>query len=735
MTMSNKHLHTCTLCEASCGIVVSVDDGRITDIRGDKDDPHSHGFLCPKARALSDVHEDPDRLRHPLIRTPDGWREATWEEAFDFTARRLREIRRIHGRHAVAVYQGNPLAHNLGLLTSGQLLFRGLGTHHLYSATSLDQLPHMVAAYYMLGHQWLVSTPDLDRTDLFVCMGGNPAVSNGSLMTAPNVKGRIKAIRNRGGRVVVIDPRRTETAALADEQLAIRPGTDALFLLSIANIIFSEDLVSTTRPVAQLDDLRTAAAGFPPEATAAATGIDADTVRRLARELATTPRAVLYGRVGLSTQEFGGLCAWLLVALNAITGHLDEPGGAMFTTPAVDIVPMLAMLGQSGSHDRRRSRVRGLPEFGGEFPAVTLAEEIDTPGPGQIKALITSAGNPVLSTPNGRRLEAALPKLEFMVAIDFYLNETTRFADVIMPPTAHLERSHYDLLFLMFAVHNSAKYCPPVFERRPDQRHDWEICIELATRIIGPRLLGRLLRWPLLRFGPEGSLAIGLRLGPHGLGRGGMSLSRLRKTPHGVDLGPLQPRLPRRVRFRGGAVRLAPRPFLDDLDRLRSRLAEMGDGADRLVLIGRRHLRSNNSWMGNTASLLESKGHPECILLIHPKDAAARQLADGELVTLSSGAGEVDVPVHVTDEMMPGVVSLPHGWGHHRDGARLRVAARRPGASINDVTDEQLVDALTGTAAFSGVPVTVTALHSVNETSEREPPLGVHPGSGGPTWT
>ncbi len=716
MGTTSTHLHTCTLCEASCGIVVSVDDGRITDIRGDKDDPHSHGFLCPKARALSDIHEDPDRLRHPMVRTPDGWREASWEEAFELAARRLREIRRRHGRHAVAVYQGNPSAHNLGLLTSGQLLFRGLRTHQLYSASSLDQLPHMVAAFHMLGHQWLLSPPDIDRTDLFVCVGANPAVSNGSLMTAPNVKGRIKAIRTRGGRVVVIDPRRTETAALADEHLAIRPGTDALFLLSMANVIFTEDLVRTTRPVAQLDDLRAAAAGFPPEATAAATGIDADTVRRLARELATTPRAVLYGRLGLCTQEFGGLCAWLLVALNAITGHLDEPGGAMFTTPAVDIVPMLAMVGQSGSHDRRRSRVRSLPEFGGEFPAATLAEEIGTPGPGQIKALITSAGNPVLSTPNGSRLEASLPKLKFMVAIDFYLNETTRFADVILPPTAHLERSHYDLLFLMFAVHNSAKYCAPVFERGPDQRHDWEICIELATRIIGPRPVGRLLRWPLLHSGPEGSLAFALRLGPHGLGRGGLSLRRLRKTPHGVDLGPLEPRLPRRVRFRGRAVRLAPRPFLDDLDRLRSRLAEMVDGTDRLVLIGRRHLRSNNSWMGNSASLLESKGQPQCTLLVNPHDATARQLVDGELVTLSSAAGEVDVPVQITDEMMPGVVSLPHGWGHHRDGARLRVAARHPGASINDVTDEHLVDALTGTAALSGVPVTVTAHHTTNET-------------------
>lgn len=703
------HLHTCTLCEASCGIVVSVDDREIADIRGDKDDPHSHGFICPKARALKDVHEDPDRLRHPMVRTPDGWREASWDEAFDLVAQRLRDVRKRHGRHSVAVYQGNPSAHNLGLLTSGQLLFRGLRTHHLYSASSVDQLPHMAAAFHMLGHQWLLSVPDIDRTDLFICLGGNPAVSNGSLMTAPNVKGRLKAIRARGGRVVVIDPRRTETAALADEHIPIRPGTDALFLLSLANVLFAEGLDRTTRPVAQLDHLRAAAAGFPPERTAAATRIDAETVRRLARELAATPRAVVYGRVGLSTQEFGGLCAWLLVAINAITGHLDEVGGSMFTTPAVDVVPILAMLRQSGSHGRRRSRVRGLPEFGGEFPVVVLAEEIETPGSGQVKALITSAGNPVLSTPNGHRLETALPTLEFMVAIDFYLNETTRFADVILPPTAHLERSHYDLLFLMFAVRNSAKYCAPVFEREDDQRHDWEICIELATRIIGPRSAGRLMRKALLRRGPEGSLALALRVGPHGLWRGGLSLPGLRKHTHGVDLGPLEPRLPRRVRFRGHAVRLAPRPFLDDLDRLRSRFAELADESDQLVLIGRRHLRSNNSWMGNSRSLLESKGSPTCTLLIHPDDAAARDVDDGALVTLSSATGQVTVPVQISDEMMRGVVSLPHGWGHDRDGARLQVAERHPGASINDITDEQFIDALTGTAALSGTQVTVSS--------------------------
>ena len=701
------HLHTCTLCEAGCGIVVTVEDRKVVDVRGDKDDPHSKGFICPKARALRDIHHDPDRLKHPMRRTDEGWEEMAWDDAFDLVAERLRDVQQRYGRDAVAVYQGNPSAHNLGLLTMGQMLFKALKTKQMYSASSVDQLPHMVASYEMLGHQWLLSPPDIDRTDLLICMGANPVVSNGSLMTAPNVKARFKAIRDRGGRIVVIDPRRTETAGLADEHVAIRPGTDALFLLSMAQVIFAEGLVRTTRPVVQLEELRAAAEGFPPEATAAATGVDAETVRRLARELAQTPRAVLYGRVGVCTQEFGGLSAWLLLAINAITGHLDEPGGSMFTTPAADPLPMMKLLGAGGSRGKHRSRVRGRPEVGGELPAAVLAEEIDTPGEGQVRALITSAGNPVLSTPNGARLDRALPDLEFMVSIDFYLNETTRHADVILPPTAHLERSHYDLLFALFAVHNTTKWSEPVVEREPDQRHDWEICVELLSRLVA-KPVGRVLRPLLLKAGPERQVDLALRSGPHGLGRGGMSLDKLRKNPHGVDLGPLEPQLPKRANTKGGAVRLAPRVFLDDLDRLRDRLGELADEG-QLVLIGRRHLRSNNSWMHNSTGLMDGVTRPRCTLLIHPDDAERLGIVDGEPAAVESAAGLIELPAEVSDEMMPGVVSVPHGWGHHREGTRLEIAGRDPGVSVNDITDEQFIDALTGNAALSGVPVTVTA--------------------------
>jgi len=695
------------LCEAGCGVVVTVDDGRVTDVRGDKDDPHSKGFICPKARALRDIHHDPDRLRQPMRRTPDGWVPMAWDDAFDLVAERLRAVQRRHGRDAVAVYQGNPSAHNLGLLTIGQMFFMALKTKQMYSASSVDQLPNMVASYEMLGHQWLISPPDIDRTDLFICMGANPVVSNGSLMTAPNVKARFKAIHDRGGRIVMIDPRRTESAGLADEHLAIRPGTDALFLLSMAEVIFSEDLVRTTRPVTQLAELRAAASGFPPETTAAATGVDPETVRRLARELAGTRRAVLYGRVGLCTQEFGGLSAWLLLAINAITGHLDEPGGSMFTKPAVDPLPITKLMGFAGSRGTHHSRVRGLPEVGGELPAAVLAEEIDTPGEGRVRALVTSAGNPVLSTPNGARLERALPGLEFMVSIDFYLNETTRHADVILPPTAHLERSHYDLLFASFGVRNNTKYSPPAVERAPDQRHDWEICAELASRLV-PKPIGRLMRSLLLRSGPERTLDLALRLGPYGIGRGGLSLKRLRKNPHGLDLGPLTPQLPKRASTEGGVVQLAPELFVADLERLRSRFGEL-QAEGQLVLIGRRHLRSDNSWMHNSSSLMDGVTRPRCTVLIHPDDAARLGIADGELAAVASAAGVIELPAEVSDEMMAGVVSVPHGWGHHRKGTRLAVAERDPGVSINDITDEQFIDALTGTAAFSGVPVTVTA--------------------------
>ncbi|MGE5181202.1 MAG: molybdopterin oxidoreductase family protein [Acidobacteriota bacterium] len=709
--MTETHYRSCPLCEATCGVAIEVDGDRVVSVRGDDADPFSKGYICPKGTALADLHHDPDRLHRPVRRDGNRWVELGWDEALDLVATRLREIRSAHGADAIAVYQGNPTAHNLGLMTFGQLALRSLGTKQMYSATSLDQLPHMLAALQMFGNQLLMPVPDVDRCDLFICLGANPLASNGSLMTAPDIRGRLKAIRERGGQVIVLDPRRTETAERADRHHFIRPGTDAVLLLAMIEEIFARSLARTTRPVRGLDELRRAASEWPAERAAPITGIAAPDIRALARALAGTRRAVLYGRVGVCTQEFGGLAAWLCYTINAITGHLDEPGGLMFSTPAVDPIPLAKYLGFDGGFARWRSRVSGKPEFGGELPMSVLAEEIETPGAGpawsgpasrrpagQIRALVTSAGNPVLSAPGGPRLERALAGLDFMVSIDPYINETTRLAHVILPPTSPLERSHYDAALAAFSVRNVAKYSPPLFARAADERHDWEIAAGLFARLKIPGPLRALASRVMNRLGPEAIIDAALRIGPYRL-----SLGTLRAAPHGIDLGPLEPRLPKRLGTRDKHVDLAPHVFLADLPRLARRYYAPDT---RLVMIGRRDLRSNNSWMHNSERLV--KGPPRCTLLIHPADAAARGLADGARAKVASARGAIELPVETTDAMMPGVVSVPHGWGHAREGVRLAVAARHAGASINDVIDPSRTDELSGTSALTGQPVEVS---------------------------
>jgi anaerobic selenocysteine-containing dehydrogenase len=694
--MPHIHYRSCPLCEATCGVAIEVEGDRVVGIRGDDADPFSRGYICPKAAALADLHHDPDRLRKPIAREGNRWRELDWDEALDLVAARLRDIQRRHGRNALAIYVGNPAVHNFGLVTLGAMMLRSFGTRHLYSATSLDQLPHMLAALQMFGNQLLMPVPDIDRCDLFLCLGANPLASNGSIMTAPDMRHRLKAIQQRGGHVIVLDPRRTETAERADHHLFLRPGSDAVLLLAMIREIFAAGLARITRAVRGEAELRAACAPWTAERAAAITGVPADDIRALALALATTPRAVVYGRIGVCTQEFGGLASWLCYAVNAITGHLDEPGGLMFTTPALDAVPIARWLGMDGGFARWRSRVSGKPEFGGELPVAVLGEEIETAGEGQVKALITCAGNPVLSTPGGPRLERALPQLELMVSIDPYLNETTRFAHVILPPASPLERSHYDAALAMYSVRNVAKYSPPVFERPADARHDWEICVGLWSRVKLPRGMRALVERAIGKLGPERVLDGALRFGPRKL-----SLAKLREAPHGLDLGPLEPRLPDRLGTHDGKVDLAPAIYLADLPRL-----ERVQPSGGLVMIGRRHLRSNNSWLHNSERLV--KGPTRCTLLIHPADAAARGLADGGTARVSSESGAIELPVEITDTVMRGVVSVPHGWGHGRAGARLSVAARVPGASINDVIDPSRVDPLSGTSALSGQPVEVT---------------------------
>jgi anaerobic selenocysteine-containing dehydrogenase len=704
------HFRACNLCEAICGLAIEHRGGEVVSIRGDRDDPFSRGHICPKAVALQDIHRDPERLRRPLRSRGGEWAAVGWDEAFDEVAHRIRAVQRAHGRDAVAVYLGNPTVHNWGSLLFGPPLVRSLRTVNRYSATSVDQLPHHVAAALMFGHKLLLPVPDIDRTDHLLMLGANPLVSNGSMMTAPGIARRLEALRRRGGRLVVVDPRHSETARVADRHHFIRPGTDALLLAAMLRVIFEERLERPGRLAelcSPLDEVRRLTAAFEAERVAAATGLAAAEIRAMAREFAAAPAAVCYGRTGVSIQIFGGLCQWLINLLNIVTGNLDRPGGAMFTKPAVDLV---AQTGR-GSLGRRRSRVRGLPEFGGELPVAALADEILTPGEGQVRALLTVAGNPVLSTPDGGRLDEALQQLDFMVAVDFYLNETTRHADLILPPTSALEHDHYDLVFNLLAVRNVARYSPALFAPGPDTRHDWQIFAALERRLDGGPWTGRLKRRLAASLGPRRALDLGLRFGPYGSGwnprGGGLSLAKLERAPHGLDLGPLEPCLPARLRTKDRRIELVPEALAADLPRLEASL-EAAAAPPGLLLIGRRDLRSNNSWMHNFERLMG--GRERCTLRMHPEDVVRLGLEGVERVAVVSRAGRIEAPLEPSDELLPGVVSLPHGWGHDRPGTRQTVAASRPGVSANDVTDAQVVDPLCGNAVLNGVPVRVEAV-------------------------
>ena len=757
MPSTHTHLRTCHLCEAMCGLELDVRDGEIVAIRGDRDDVFSRGYLCPKGASLAQLHRDPERLRRPLRRGPQGWRELPWDEALDAAAEGIDRLQREAGRDALAVYLGNPAVHNHGVVLFGPPFLRALGSRHRYSATSIDQLPQMLVAYLMFGHQLLLPIPDLDRAQFMLIVGANPLVSNGSIMSAPDMRRRLRAIQDRGGKLVVVDPRRSETAELADAHLFVRPGSDALLLLAMLHSILAEGLERPGRLRALVEGgarVRAALEPFTPERAAGPTGIPAERIRAVARELANR-RGLVYGRVGASTQRFGALTHWAINLINVFTGALDRPGGVMFPRPAIDPLAIPFGLGVGpGAFGRWHSRVRGLPEFGGELPVATLAEDIvagregrpplrdNRRGPlSDIRGLLTIAGNPVLSAPDGRALDEALTGLDFMVSIDFYLNETTRHADLILPPSSPLERSHYDLVFHLLAVRNTAKWSPPLFETPADARHDWQILHGLWTRLLRLRgregAVDRVVHELLGRLGPDGLLDLGLRTGPHGqllpgpLGRAlnrlrkrsGLDLDSLRRAEHGVDLGPLEPCLPERLPGDRQRIDLAPSVLLDDLGRLerafplgRASQAVRDPAPDpaaardrrrspRFMLIGRRLLRSNNSWMHNLPKLVA--GRPACTLLMHPEDAEQLDLRPGDPVCVRSRVGEIVAPLATSDEIMPGVVSLPHGFGHDRPGTRIPVAEAHAGASINDLTDCAEVDELSGVAAFSGVPVTV----------------------------
>jgi anaerobic selenocysteine-containing dehydrogenase len=684
---------TCPLCEAGCGLELTLANGGVGRIRGDADDVFSHGFICPKGASIGELHDDPDRLRAPLVRVDGELRPASWDEAFAEIDRRLNAIWDEHGRQALGVYIGNPAAHNLSALIYGRVLLKALQTRNIFSASTVDQYPKQMASALLFGSGATVAVPDLDRTDHLLILGANPLASNGSLMTAPDMRGRLRAIRARGGKVVVVDPRRTRTAREADAHHFIRPGTDALLLISLVHAIFEEghaDLGALAPHVAGLDTVRELAGDFAPEEVAGACGIAAGEIRRMARELAAAPRAAVYGRIGTTTQRFGTTASWLVDVLNVVTGNLDRPGGAMFPRPAAGSPNASGQpgRGRGARFGRWQSRVRGLDEVFGELPVACLAEEIETPGEGQIRALLTISGNPVISTPNSSRLDAALEDLDFMVSVDIYVNETTRHADVVLPGPSALERSHYDLALLGFAVRNVANYSPPVLGSQVPQ--EWEtllrltgiatgqgpdadvaaidrfVAYEVARRQsadVSSGLHGRepddLLADVAPRVGPERILDLQLRGGPYRV-----TLADLEAAPHGIDFGPLEPRMPEILRTPSGKIELAPEALVADVPRLRAALAEPVDGP--MTLIGRRELRSNNSWMHNVPTLV--RGKERCTALVHPDDAARLGLVDGEEAVVRSRAGEIVVPVEVTDDVMPGVVSIPHGWGHDLPG-------------------------------------------------------------------
>ncbi len=699
---------TCTLCEAMCSLEVRLDrEGTIASLRGHEADPLSRGHICPKAFALQDIHEDPDRLRRPVRRTDDGgWREVSWDEAIEFAASRLVAVQREHGDDAVAVYQGNPNVHSLGALTHNPTLVRLLRTRNRFSATSVDQLPHHVVAWALYGHQFLLPVPDIDRTDLLVLVGHNPMASNGSLWTVPDFPQRRRELTSRGGRLVVIDPRRTETAKVADEHHFVRPGSDAAVLLAVVRELLLGD-VHPAEYVDGVDAVREAVEGFTPELAEQVSGMSADAVRTLARDLAAAPSAAVHGRMGVSTQAHGVVCQWAVQTINILTGNLDRPGGTMLTTPAVDLVGR-GVLGPGG-FGRRRSRVRDLPAFGGELPVSALAEEIATPGEGQVRALLTIAGNPVSSTPSGHRLDEALAGLDVMVSIDFYVNETTRHADVILPPTGPLERDHYDLIFHTLAVRDTARWSPALFEKEPDARHDWEIARDLGAALLRERSDGLRDRWSKDTLQTEARLRLSPRRQLDALLRSSgarLSVAKLEKMAAGADRGALKPRLPERLATADHRIDLAMPLVLESLPGLLAELSAGSGLADgELLLIGRRHQRDNNSWLHNSARL--TRGRPRHALLAHPDDLAARGIRDGDTVVVRSAAGEVEVEAAATDDVMPGVVSLPHGYGHRRDGVRLRHAEQLPGVSMNDLTDPAVVEGLSGNAVLNGVPVTV----------------------------
>ena len=709
--------HACNLCEAICGLEFKLQNKQIISIKGDKNDPLSKGHICPKAIALQDIYNDPDRLKLPIKNTIDGWKEIPWDQAFDEVADNIKQIQKQYGNNAVAIYQGNPTVHNLDAMLLASSFVRSVRTSNIYSATSVDQLPEQLVSLLMFGHSLMIPLPDLDRTDFIIIIGANPVVSNGSLMTAPGVKKRLQGIQKRNGKVVVIDPRKTETASMSDQHLFIKPGTDALMVLAMLQVVFSEQLVALDKlekSIADVQIIKTLVESYTPEKVAAVTQVDAKVLKNLVREFCQSPTACCYGRIGVSTHEYGTLTQWLIVVFNIVTGNLDKPGTMMFSRPAFNIFTK-ASRKRKGFADKF-SRVRNLPDFESEFPVATLAEEINTEGEGQIRALVTHAGNPVLSTPNGNQLNTALKKLDFMVSIDFYLNETTQHANIILPPLMILERPHYDIVFHALAIQNTARYSLPLFKADKKHRSGARIFSELTWRLRRGGLKHTVIEWfkkSLIRYlDVDWIVNMKLKNGPYGKSHG-LTVKKLKQNPHGIDFGMMTPCLPKRLFTENKKINIAPEEIIIDLKRLDKLLhSEKVDKNEfDLLLIGRRDPRTNNSWLHNSQRMV--KGTNRCTALISQQDAQVRGVNDGDVVEVHSRVGKIQIIASITDDIMQGVISIPHGWGHDMKGTRLSIANANAGVNTNVLTDDYLLDDVSGNAVLNGIPISLNKMDIV----------------------
>lgn len=708
MTPDSVSFTFCNLCDAICGLEVEHYGREVKRIRGDTADPFSHGHICPKGSSHKDLLTDPDRLRNPLRRTGNDWSEISWREAIGETAERLADAQRRGGKDSAAIYYGNPIGHNYQAMLALLPFIKYLGSHNTYSSNSIDAYPRMLVSVLLYGNQALIPIPDIERTDFLVVMGANPIVSHGSAMGAPDTKRRLQAIRNRGGKIVVIDPRMTETSAIADRHIAIQPSTDAFLLLALIGELNRAGLIRLghlSKMVTGLDEVLALASEFTPRRVAPITGIDEETISDLAADFASAGRACWYGRMGTCTQAFGSLTTWLIDVINIVTGRLDHPGGPMFTTPAVDLAGLAQLLREPGKRGRWSTRVQGLPEFNGESPVAALCDEIETPGRGQIRAMLVVAGNPAITNPESNRLVKGLAAIPFLACIDYYINETSRHADIIMPPATAFESDQFPVLEHSIAVRNTAHFAPALFEREAGTRHDWEILTALTGALARERGVPRVvadtaratLAWSI---GSGRLLDVLLRLGPHKL-----TLRGLRSHPHGIDLGSLEPRLEKAIQTRDSKINLAPSHLIADARKLNERAGRRDHGDHELLMISRRTMKSMNSWLNNNRVL--ARGKDRCTLEIHPDDATTRGLTDGDVAIVGSETGEIEVPVTVTTNMMPGVVSMPFGWGHNQPGTRLSIAADHAGANMNEVVSARIIDEASGTSVVNGIPVTV----------------------------